>query len=168
MVKQHEAQQPGDLGLIRHQLGEHAGQTDGLVAQPVPDEVATGCGAIALVEQQVQHTAHRRRTIGQEVRGRHAEGNPGVAHLGLGPHQALGHGLLGHEKRPGDLRRRQPCQRPQREGNLGIERQRRVTAGEHQPQPVIDDAAFVLLVRLMGGPEHTGLPLLGRSGSGPA
>ena len=92
--------------------------------------------------------------------GRHPVGDAGVADLRLGSDEALGHGLLGDEKGPGDLGLRQPGQRPQREGNLCLQRQCRVAAGEHQPQPVIADTA-VLAVGLVGGFEHAGLLVLG-------
>src|SRR5437773_6831960 len=46
---------------------------------------------------------------------RHAVGDPGGADLALGPDQPLGHGRLGDEEGPRDLRGREPSQEPERE-----------------------------------------------------
>ena len=72
-----------------------------------------------------------------------AAGNPVggvvVAQLALGPHDALGHRRLGHEEGPGDLGGVEAAEQAQREGDLGVGRQRRVAAEEHQPQLVVGD-----------------------------
>ncbi len=60
-----------------------------------------------------------------------------MADLALGPGQTLRHRRLGHEKGAGDLLGRHAGQRAQRQGDLRIERERRVAAGEHQAQPVV-------------------------------
>jgi hypothetical protein len=46
---------------------------------------------------------------------------------------------LGDEERSGDLGRGQPAERPQGQGDPGVHRQGRVTAGEDQPEPIVHD-----------------------------
>ena len=65
----------------------------------------------------------------------------GVADLALGPHQPLGHRRLGHEEGAGDLGRGEAAEGAQGERDPGLEGERRVAAGEDQPQPVVGDAA---------------------------
>jgi len=143
VVHQHQRQQAGRLRLGWHQPVHHPGQPDGLGAEVLPDQVRAGRGRIPLVEQQVQHAEHTRHALGQQMRRRHPVGNPGVGDLLLGPDQPLGHGRLAGQERPGDLRGGQPGQRTQRQGHPGLERQRRMAAGEHQPQPVVGHPAMV-------------------------
>ena len=78
--------------------------------------------------------------------GRHPVGNAGQADLALGPHQPLGHGRLGDEEGPGDLGRGQAAQGPQGQRHPGFEGQRRVAAGEHQPEAVVGNCAHVRLL----------------------
>ena len=82
--------------------------------------------------------------------GRDPVGDPGLADLALGPDETLGQGRLGDQERPRDLGRREPAQRPQREGDLGIEGKRRMAAGEDQPEPIVLDRHVILLVGLAG------------------
>ncbi len=78
-----------------------------------------------------------RRRSGSSASSGTPERNPGVADLALRPDQPLGHGGLGHEEGPGDLRRREPSEQPERERHLGAGAERRVAAGEDQAQPVV-------------------------------
>jgi hypothetical protein len=87
------------------------------------------------------------RALREQARGRHPVRDRGVADLALGADDPLGHGRLGHQQRPGDLGRGQPGQRPQRERDPRLERQRRVAAGEDEPEPVIADAAAITVGR---------------------
>ena len=162
------ASRPSDLGLVGHELGQRAGQADGLIAQALAHEVGAGGGRVALVEQQVQHAEHRRGALGQQVVGRDPVGDAGVADLALGPHQALRHGRLGDEEGAGDLCRGQAGEGAQRERDPRLERQRRVAAGEDQPQPVVRHSAVVRLGRLVGGRQHRHLLQLGGPGRGAA
>ena len=70
--------------------------------------------------------------------------NAGVANLALGAHQPLRHRRRGHEKRARDLVRLEAAQRAQRQRDLRLERQRRVAAGEDQPQAIVGDFARVV------------------------
>ena len=82
---------------------------------------------------------HAVEPLRQELRRRDAVRDAGVADLALGADQPLGERRLGHEERPRDLGRGQAAQRPQRQGDPGVHRQRRVAAGEDQAQPVVGD-----------------------------
>ena len=143
VVQQHQRQQAGRLRFVGHQPGQHPGQPDRLGAEILPDQVRPGRGRITLVEQQVEHAEHAWRAFRQQVRRGDPVRDPRVLDLLLGPDQPLGHRRLAGQERPGDLRRGQPGQRAQGQRDPGLERQRRVAAGEHQPQPVVGNAAVV-------------------------
>jgi hypothetical protein len=117
VVHQHQRQQAVHLGLVGHQLGERA---------PEPDRLGreVAAAAVALVEDQVDDRESRSEAVGEQVSRRHAKRDPGGLDLALRADDALGHGRLGHEEGAGDLLRPEPAQRPQRERDLGIERER--------------------------------------------
>ena len=140
---------------------------DGLGAQALSNEVCPFGSRVALVEEQVQHGEHGGQTVRQKVGGRHPVRDAGVADLALGPHETLGHRRLGDEEGTGDLGRRQSCERPQCESDLRVHRQRRVTAGEDQAQPVVVDATVVAVVGFTRGRKHSGLLQLGGPGRDP-
>ena len=170
VVEQHQGQHARGLGLAGHELAQDPGQPDGLGAQPPADQVGARAGRVALVEQQVEHGQDPGGPLGQQVRGRHPVGDAGVADLVLGPDQALGHGRLGHQERPGDLGRAQAGQRAQGQRDPGLQRQGRMAAGEDQPQPVVGDAALVVIGgadRILGRRQDQGVPEPGGLG-GPA
>ena len=131
-LQQHQREQAVHLGLVGHQLGERAAEPDrlgGEVAAP----------AVALVEDQVDDREHRGEPVGQQVRGRHAERDPGGPDLALRAHEPLRHRRLGDEEGARDLVGRQAAERPQRERDLRVERERRVAAGEEQLEPLVRD-----------------------------
>jgi hypothetical protein len=90
-----------------------------------------------LVEDQVDDRQHGIQPVGQQVLGRHPEGDPGGLDLALGPHQPLGHGRLGDQEGAGDLAGGQAAERPQGEGDLRLGGQRGVAAGEDELQPLV-------------------------------
>ncbi len=137
LVQQHQRQQTERFGFVGHQLSQRPGQANRLGAQAGADQLGPGGGRVALVEQQVQHGEHGPGSFRQHVVGRDAEGYAGVADLALGPHQALGHGGFGDQERPRYLGRGQAGQGAQGEGDLGLQGQGRMTAGEHQAQAVV-------------------------------
>ena len=134
------------LGLVGHQFREYAAEPERLGG-----EVAAA--AVALVEDQVDDCQNGVEAVRKQVGRRHAKRDPGGLDLALGPHEPLGHGLLGNEEGAGDLLGPQPAQRPQRECDLRLERQRRVAAGEQQLEPLIGDRHFVHVV-LTRPPAH--------------
>jgi hypothetical protein len=90
--------------------------------------------------------------------GRDGERNPGRLDLCLRTRQAPLHRLLGDQERARDLLCRQPTERPQCERNLRLERQRGMTAGEDQLEPLVLDHGVVEFVhRRSGHLQLTGL-----------
>ena len=77
------------------------------------------------------------RALRQQIGGRHPVRDARVADLPLGAHEPLRHRLLVDEERAGDLRGGEAGERAQRQRDPGLDRQGRVAAGEHQPQPVV-------------------------------
>ena len=65
----------------------------------------------------------------------------------LGAHQALRHGLFIHQKRARDRFGRKPADRSQRQRHPGLHAQRRVAAGEDQPQHVVAERIVVRVGR---------------------
>jgi len=76
-----------------------------------------------------------------------------VPDLGLRSHEPLGHGLFLDEEGSCELASLEPGQGPEGEGDLCLDRERRVAAGEQQPQPIVADAALLTewLLRLGEG-----------------
>ncbi len=71
------------------------------------------------------------RGVGHPVR------DPRVADLALRAHQPLGHRRFGHEERPRDLGGVEAADGAEGERDPRLDRQRRVGAGEDEPQPVV-------------------------------
>src|SRR5262249_50740026 len=84
--------------------------------------------------------------------------------------QPLGHCWDGHKKRPRDLVRFQATKRAQGQGYLGLERERRVAAGEDQPKPVVGNYLGVI-VRFLNSPDQSrvdvGLEFFLKAGAAP-
>jgi hypothetical protein len=156
VLQQHQRQQPARLRLARHQPGQRPRQPDRLRAQVRPDHVRPRGRAVALVEQQVQHGQDPGRALREQARGRHPVRDRRVADLALGADDPLRHRRLGHQQRPGDLGRGQPGQRPQRKRDPRLKRQRRVAAGEDEPEPVIADAIAAGLRQVPARPVGAG------------
>jgi hypothetical protein len=131
------------LAWAMHRASKKPRQPDGLRTEALADPVGARRGGVSLVEQQIQDGENPAEALRQEVRGRHAVGDPGIADLALGADQALGHGGLRDQAGAGDLGGGQAGERAQRQGDPGFELPRRVTAGEDQAQLVVPDAALV-------------------------
>ena len=153
VLEQHQRQQAAGFAFPGHQLGQRPGQPDRLPAQVLPDQVLPGAGRVPLVEQQIQHSQHASGALRQQVRRRHLVRDARIADLVLGPDQPLGHGRLRDQERAGDLRGGQPGQCAQGQRHPGVQRERRMAAGEDQPQPVVGElAAAVTVVPTRGRP----------------
>ena len=72
----------------------------------------------------------------------------------FGADEPLLHRRLGGQERAGDLGRLQAAQGPQRQRDPRLRRERRMAAGEDQPQPIVRDGAVVDLVLLARGHER--------------
>ena len=150
VVEQHEREQAEDLGFIGHQLGEQTAEADRLAAEVPPHEGVACGGGVALVEDEVDDLQHRREALGQQVIRGHAVGDVGVADLALRPHEPLRHRRLRDEEGAGDLGRLEAGDGAQRERDLSLRRERRVAAGEDQPQPVVLQGALRSLSPVRG------------------
>ena len=144
VVQEHQREQPARLGPLGHQLGQQAAEPDRLRAQLAPHERLARGRRVALVEDQVDRGEHRRQPVRQLLVLRHPVGDAGVGDLALGAHEPLGHRRLGDEERARDLRHRQPAERAQRERHARLGGERRVAAGEHQPQAVVGHLSLLL------------------------
>ncbi len=141
--QQHQREQPRSLRLIGHQLGQQPGEPDGLGAQVGARELGARRRDVALIEDQVEHGEHRVEALGQVALVRHPVGDARVADLRLRPDDPLRHRRLGDEEGACDLGRRQPAEQAQGERHLGGPSERRMAAGEHEPQPVVGHGAFL-------------------------
>jgi hypothetical protein len=103
---------------------------------------------VALVEDQVDRREHRREPLRQQVVGRNAERDRGGADLLLRPDQPLRHRSLRGEERARDLLSREAAEHPQRQRDLGVDRERRMAAGERQRQSLVGNRALVHVVLL--------------------
>jgi hypothetical protein len=128
------------LGLVGHQLRDRGRQSDGLGAQGAANVRIAGARRVALVEHQVDHVERGGQALGQRLVGRHPERDPRGPDLRLGAYQALRHGRLRDEEGVGDLGRRQAAHHPQRQRHLHVGRERRMTAREDEPQPLVGHA----------------------------
>jgi hypothetical protein len=128
------------LGLIGHQDCDRGRQSDGLGAQGAANVRIAGARRVALVEHQVDRVERGGQALGQRLVARHPERDPRSPDLRLRAYQALRHGGLGDEEGVGDLGRRKAAYHPQRQRHLRIGRERRMTAGEDEPQPLVGHA----------------------------
>jgi hypothetical protein len=158
VVQQHQGHQAAHLALVRHQREQHAAQADRLLAQLAADHGVGTRREVALVEDQVEDGEHGAQPVGQLVVGRHREGDTGPSDLALGPHETLLHGAFAGQEGAGHLRGREPAEHAQREGHARLGRERRVAAGEEQPQPVVRQRAVGQVV--VGLSRHQQLELL--------
>ena len=108
----HQRDEPEDLGLARHQLGEHVAEAQRLLAEVVPHEGVTGVRSVALVEDQVDDGEHGGQARGQLGALGHLVRQAAVADRALGAHEPLGDRGLGHEEGARDLRRREAADEP--------------------------------------------------------
>jgi hypothetical protein len=99
--------------------------------------VLAGRRGVALVEDEVDHLEHRGQARGELVAAGDLERHAGLAQRALGAHDALRDGPLGDEERARDLRRRQPADEPQGQGDARLPGQDRVASHEDQPQDVV-------------------------------
>ena len=131
------ASRPMATGVVRLEPVEEAGQPDGLVDESLAHQVVARRGGVALVEHEVDGGQDPGPPVGQLVVRRHPVGDPGGRDLLAGAHEPLGHRRFGDQQRPGDLGDGEPAQGAEGERHLGLERQARVAAGEHQAQQVV-------------------------------
>ena len=140
------------LRLVGHQGREDGGEADRLTAQLPPHR-----RAVAGVEDEVDRGEHEPEPFGQQVLGRHAQGDAGIADLPLGANEPLRECRLGDEEGAGDLRRLEPADEAQRQRHLCLRRKRRVAAGEDQLEPFVGKHGLLVARELLGTREQLGL-----------
>jgi hypothetical protein len=138
-LQQHEGEQAHGLGL-RQQLDQQAPEPNRLARQVVARERLARRREVALVEDEVDDAQHAVEPLGELAAPRHLVGNARIADLAFRPHDALRHGRGRAEVRACDLLGGHAADLAQREGDLRVGRERRVAAGEDEPQPIVLDA----------------------------
>ena len=106
-------------------------------------ERGAGRGRVSFVEDQVDDVEDRVESPRQLGAGRYLIRNSGVANLRLGPDDALGDGAGSGQIRVRDFLGRQAAHFAERERDLRIGGQRRVAAGENEPQAVVFERVIV-------------------------
>ena len=93
---------------------------------------------------------HHIESVGELGRLGHLIGQAGVADLGLGAHDALGERGSAGEEGAGDLLGGEPAHFAERQRDLRVGRERRMAAGEDEPEPVVLDRLIVRSHHLLG------------------
>src|SRR5579872_3397930 len=99
--------------------------------------VRATAGQIALIEQEIDDSQDLIQSVVKLLGIRHPIRNPRVADLSPRPSKPLSDGAFGLEETTGDLLDREAADGSKRQSDLGFRRERRVTAGEDQAQPII-------------------------------
>src|SRR5829696_8706131 len=140
--EEHQRQQPGHLTVLRHEGTDQASQPDRLDGQDGTYGIGVGAARqVALVEDEVQDGEYAGNACREILGGRHPVRDASRLDLGLRAGYPLPHGGLLHQEATGDLGHGQTADHAQRQGHAGLHRQRRVTAGEDQPEPFVVDGA---------------------------
>ena len=149
IVQQHERVKRVHLGDGRRQeRTQEARQANGLGAQLAALQRLALRRRVAFVEHQVDDRHYLGEPLGKLRRRRHAIGDARVLDLVLGAHQPLRHGRGRHQERARDLLGGEAAQRAQGERDLRLGGERRVTAGEDQPQPLVGHRALLAVAHL--------------------
>ena len=143
LVQQHQREQPDCFGLGQ-QLHQQSTQAYRLGSQAPAHERLARRSEIAFVEHEIDHAQHAVEAFGQFGSAWHFIGNARVADLGLGAHDALRDRRGRRQVSARDLLGRQAADLAQRQRDLRVGRQRRVTAGEDQAQPIIFDVRMLV------------------------
>src|SRR5271165_3248845 len=142
LSEEHQRQQPGHLTVLRHEGTDQASEPDRLGGQVVTYGIGVGAGRqVALVEDEEQDGEYAGGACREIFRGRHPIRDASRLDLGLRAGDPLPHCGLLHQEGTGDLGHGQTADHAQRQRHAGLHRERRVTAGEDQPEPLVLDGA---------------------------
>ncbi len=133
----HQGDQPVDLGIGGHQLGQDAAKAQRVLAERRSRPVIAASRGVALIEDEVEHLEDRGEARDQLRASRCLEGHVGGNQRPFRPDDSLTNCRLGDQERASDLRRTEPSEQPQRQRDPRLRRQYRVTAGEDQPQQIV-------------------------------
>ena len=138
VVGEHQGEQAADLALVGHQGEQDPAQPDRLRRE-------VDATPVALVEDQVDHGQHHREAVGQQVVRRDPERDRGPGDLLLGPGEPALHRLRRDQEGRRDLVGRQPAHGAQRQRDLCVLGERRMTAREEQLEPLVGDGVAAQL-----------------------
>src|SRR5690606_17632729 len=136
LLQQHQREQPYRLGLGQ-QLDEQTAEPDRLLRQIAAGQGLARRREVALVEHEIDDAQHAVEPLVERVTGRHLIRDAVGLDLALRAHDALRERRGRDQERMRDLLRREIADLAQRQGDLRILRQRRVTAREDQTQTVV-------------------------------
>src|SRR6266542_895005 len=140
--EEHQRQQPGHLTVVRHEGADQASEPDRLGGQVVTYGIGVGAGRqVALVEDEEEDGEYAGDACREILRGWHLIRDASRLDLGLRAGDPPPHGGLLHQEGTGDLGHGQTADHAQRQRHAGLHRERRVTAGEDQPEPLVVDGA---------------------------
>ena len=124
------------LRLFRRQLGQDAAQPQGVLAKGRSRPSVAGGGGVALIEDQVDHSHHRRQARGAlDVRWQ-LERDMGLRQRALGADDALGDCRLGHDEGAGDLVRGEAAHQAQGKRHPCVGREYGVAGDKHQTKEI--------------------------------
>ena len=153
--EQHQREQPQDLRLVGHELGEQPAETDGLGAQVGADELRSRAGRVALVEDEVDDGQHGLQPAGEVGRGGDAVRD--LARRGSCPWPGPA-AAPWSAPAPGRPRAISAVVSPPSSRSVSATcaraAERRVAAGEDQPQPLVVHRPLLhrLVARRAAGP----------------
>ncbi len=128
-----------DLRLPRRELGQHARETQRVVAEGGPQPIVAGGRRVAFVEHEIDDTEHRLEPLGELLAARHLERHARLGQRALRAHDALRDRRLRNEERARDLGCREAADHAQRQRDARLHREHGVTRDEHQAQHVVAD-----------------------------
>jgi hypothetical protein len=140
-VEQHQREQSGQLSRrpIPEERAHDARETDGLGGEIRPYDRCPACRGVPLVEEEVEHREHGVQALRQLIRLGDRVGDLRGGDLPLRPDETLRHRRGRDEKRPRDLVRAEADESTEREGDLGLQRERRMAAGEDEAEKIVGD-----------------------------
>ncbi len=135
--QEHEREQAGDLRLAGQRLVQHPRQTDRFGGERAPVQGGARGRRVALVEDEVEHVQHDGEPLGSLGLGRQVEPETGAPDALLRAADPLRHRRFRDQEGVRDLRRRQPADGSQREGELRRHGQRWMAAEEQERERVV-------------------------------
>ena len=134
---QDQCQQPANLAFVRHQVDQDRAQLDRPIHEIGSYQDVSSGRRVTRSEDEMHRSQHGVETLGQLMGDRHAVGDPRTRDLLLRPSDPSRHGRLANQERMGDLLGGQAADQPQRQRDLRLPRQCRVTAGEDEAKAVV-------------------------------
>jgi hypothetical protein len=135
----HEGGQAVDFGFLRGEFGEDAAEAEGVFAEGGADEVVSGGGAVALVEDEVDDFEDGGEAGGELGAARDFEGDVFFGEGAFGADDALSDGGFGGEEGAGDFSGGEAAEETEGEGGAGLGGEDGVTGDEDEAEKVVTD-----------------------------